>query len=358
MNRLMLRFLQSALTVLCLALLFGCSANRVQVTQDQQQPIDSDSGRYTNLYPGEKDYPFTCTENCYQPRQEIHCRPEQGCQYQGTLGAAEFEQGFRVQWLGHAFFLITTPSGETLATDPVLQEFDWPINWLHAWFNGNYRLRYPTPQGGFDAIEGVLYSHVHYDHFSRASVSDLPDNVRYFTPLGMSRHFPDAGLSVNELGWFSQTTLGQSVITAVPAHHFSSRVLVPYLYEDENAVSWSGWVVESQGQTLFYAGDTGYSAHFKDIGQRYGGMDICLLPIASYHSEAHPKWYRYVHMTPEDALMAAKDLSCKTVIPWGYGNASWGMGDKSSHAPLTRFLNVLDNVQHGADIVILDELSQ
>lgn len=69
-------------------------------------------------------------------------------------------------------------------------------------------------------------------------------------------------------------------------------------------------------------------------------MDICLLPIASYYHKEHGDWYRYVHTTPEDALTAAKDLNCKVMIPWGYGNASWKMGDHSSHSALLRLLHM------------------
>ena len=52
-------------------------------------------------------------------------------------------------------------------------------------------------------------------------------------------------------------------------------------------------------------------------------------------------------MTPEDAVTAANDLRCKVIIPWGYGNAGWGMGDKSSHAPLLRFLALLSGNRMG-----------
>lgn len=114
---------------------------------------------------------------------------------------------------------------------------------------------------------------------------------------------------------------------------------------------WSGWLIEHGGKKLFFAGDTGYSAHFADIRARVGSIDICLLPIASYHHETEGAFYRHVHTTPEDALAAARDLGCKLLIPWGYCNLSWGMGDRSSHAPLQRLLK--EYPQHGAGIPLL-----
>jgi len=37
-----------------------------------------------------------------------------------------------------------------------------------------------------------------------------------------------------------------------------------------------------------------------------------MMPIAAW-------FQRHWHFTPEDAINAAQDLSCKTFIPWGYG---------------------------------------
>jgi N-acyl-phosphatidylethanolamine-hydrolysing phospholipase D len=52
-------------------------------------------------------------------------------------------------------------------------------------------------------------------------------------------------------------------------------------------------------------------------------------------------------------------LGCKLMIPWGYGNASWKMGDHSSHAPLQRLLTMRDKLKHRAEgqvpLLILNE---
>ena len=118
---------------------------------------------------------------------------------------------------------------------------------------------------------------------------------------------------------------------------------------------WGGWVIEQQGKRIFFAGDTGYSPHFKDIQQAYGDMDICLIPIASYYHKEHGNWYRNVHTTPEDALAAASELNCKVMIPWGYGNSSWKMGDHRSHSPLLRLLKMHEEQQSTIPLYILNE---
>lgn len=337
------------------ASLSACSSNTVKVINSDKQPIDADSARFTNLYPGEKQYPITCKSGCYEPTRELVCNDEQ-CTYTGQYAQSEYSNDFIIQWMGHAQFSIVTPSGERLLTDPVFNEFDWPINWLHGMFKGDYREAYPDiDQSEIEAVDGVLYSHVHYDHFNKADIKQLGSGAAYYVPLDVARHFPEIGADIFELGWFTQAKSGETTVHAVPAHHFSSRTFIPFIYDDTNRASWNGWLLRSNDKTLFFAGDTGYSKHFKDIYDDFGDIDVCLLPIASYHSDESPKWYRYVHMTPEDAITAAKNLNCKTVIPWGYGNASWEMGDKSSHAPLLRFLTMVKRIKPDFEIVILDE---
>lgn len=342
---------------LAIGSLSACSSNNVKVIDAGKQPVRSDSQRFTNLYTGEKQYPVSCESDCYESISELTCSDER-CTYTGPYAQANYVNDFVVQWLGHAQFSIVTPSGERWLTDPVFKEFDWPINWLHAMFNGDYRENYPDIDSAEpDAVDGVLYSHIHYDHFNKADIEQLGNSISYYVPRNVAGHFPEIGADVFEMGWFSQSTEGETTINAVPAHHFSSRTFIPFIYDDSNRASWNGWLLKSEGKTLFFAGDTGYSEHFKDIHEQSGDIDVCLLPIASYHSEESPEWYRYVHMTPEDAISAAQDLHCKTVIPWGYGKASWGMGDKSSHAPLLRFLTMVKRMDTDFEIVVLKEHS-
>ena len=87
----------------------------------------------------------------------------------------------------------------------------------------------------------------------------------------------------------------------------------------------------------------------------YGDIDVCLIPIASYYSKDDPNWYRYVHTTPEDALNAAQELNCKVMIPWGYGNSSWKMGDHSSHSALLRLLHMYNKMDSKVPLYILNE---
>lgn len=343
-------------------LLSACSTpNTVQHQVSEQAVIEQVAdgeykGMYRNLYRlplGKRLYPANCEADCYPEHQDVVCdTPAQDCRYTGPQQSPLLTSGFSLQWLGHASFLVQTPDGQQLLFDPVFGQFDWPVNWIQP-FVGIIKRPY-TPTLSAEQLantDAVLYSHLHYDHFSHASIKQIGNSPTYYLPLGMADYMPEGGYNIVEQAWYSQSQQGELTIHLVPAHHFNNRKL----FNDDNRALWGGWLLEQNGKTLFFAGDTGYSEHFKDIQQKYGDIDICLLPIASYHHETEGDWYRYVHTTPEDALVAADELGCKVMIPWGYGNASWLMGDISSHSPLLRLLHMQQQLNSQVPLLILNE---
>ncbi len=318
------------------------------------------AGRYQNLYPGNKQYPTTCSGNCYAASEQLVCDDTNSqCQYQAKQTVPTINSGFTVRWLGHASFYIKSPNGEQLLIDPVKDQFDSPVDLAFKLTGGIYRKPgfWPT-RTELSNLDAVLYSHIHYDHFNKADIEEIGNAPRYLVPLGFADNFPTGGFNISEMAWYANTQINDLTIHALPAHHFSSRILVPFIYDDHNKDLWNGWLLEQSGQTLFFAGDTGYSKHFQDIKQKYGEIDVCLMPIASYYHEQDGKWYRYVHTTPEDALNAAKELSCKVMIPWGYGNSSWQMGDHSSHSALLRLLHMYKVMNEPVPLYILNEGEQ
>jgi len=345
------------------SILAACSAaNHVQIIAgpDTIVPLHKDgerAGRYHNLYPGKKTYPVSCKSDCYPKNTRLVCETEaENCQYQGELINPKLKTGFVVRWLGHAGFMIKTPNGQQVVFDPVKDQFDSPVDLAFRLASGFYRKPGDwLTKSEINNLDAVMYSHIHYDHFNKADIEEIGNSPRYLTPLGMADNFPAGGFNISEMAWYAKTKIDDLTIHALPAHHFSSRVLVPFIYEDNDKDLWSSWLLEQNGKTLFFAGDTGYSQHFSDIEQKYGEIDICLIPIASYYHEENGDWYRYVHTTPEDALSAAQDLNCKVMIPWGYGNSSWKMGDHSSHSALLRLLHMYNKMESPTPLYILNE---
>ena len=353
---------KGALTVLVSALLGCASQNHVEkVIHDDSvinyADVEGYEDRFTNIYGEFDDYPVTCEDDCYPANPIISCKEEmQTCLYNGEHPKVSLDTGYTVTWLGHASFVIDTPSGEQFLIDPVFEQFDWPVNWafrLAEGFNRNPAV--PLSHEKKAQTDAVLYSHIHYDHFNKDDIGELGNTPTYLVPLGFAEHFPKGGFTIKEMAWYASQKVSQTTAHFVPAHHFSNRILVPFIHEDNNATLWGGWVLENNGKTLFFAGDTGYSPHFKDIHERFGDIDVCLLPIASYFSKESPKFYRKVHTTPEDAITAAEDLQCGVVIPWGYGNSSWRMGDKTSHSALFRLLHMKDKLNTPIPWYVLNE---
>jgi L-ascorbate metabolism protein UlaG (beta-lactamase superfamily) len=79
---------------------------------------------------------------------------------------------------------------------------------------------------------------------------------------------------------------------------------------DRNETLWAGWIVRSDAKSLYYSGDTGYADHFTAIGERHGPFDLTMIKIGAY-DDAWP----YVHVDPEQAVMAHAELKGRIFLP-------------------------------------------
>ena len=225
--------------MLSFTLFVGCTSTN-QVTHIEQadsiikyKENPDKLGRFSNLYSSKKTYPVTCQENCYQPSNALVCEsPAENCRFVGEQFRPEVNTGFTFRWLGHASFYLKSSEGSTLLLDPVSKQFDWPVDWAFRVANGFFRHepKWLTSSELKD-VDAALYSHIHYDHFNKGDIKNIGTKTQYFVPLGFGEHFPDDGYSINEMTWFSTTQLAELTLNFVPAHHFSSRILVPYVYE-------------------------------------------------------------------------------------------------------------------------------
>ena len=79
---------------------------------------------------------------------------------------------------------------------------------------------------------------------------------------------------------------------------------------DENKALWGSWlVVGSKGHKFWFAGDTAYSDVFKQIGQRYGPIDLSAIPIGAYSPRST---MIHNHVNPEEAIKVHQDVQAKT----------------------------------------------
>jgi N-acyl-phosphatidylethanolamine-hydrolysing phospholipase D len=100
-------------------------------------------------------------------------------------------------------------------------------------------------------------------------------------------------------------------LTLAPVQHWSSRT--PW---DRNKTLWGSWVIEQAHMRLFFGGDFGYSPDLAAIGQRFGNVDLAMLPIGSYE----PRWFMSgMHVNPEEAVRAQQDLHSRYAVGMHWG---------------------------------------
>jgi L-ascorbate metabolism protein UlaG (beta-lactamase superfamily) len=216
----------------------------------------------------------------------------------------------RVTFVNHATLLVQMNDVNVL-TDPVWSQRVSPVSWA-----GPRRRRPPGLRlEDLPQIDLVLLSHNHYDHLDLPTLRRLErrDRPAFLCGLGVGALLRENQVSaVTELDWWETATVRRSLsVTSVPVRHFSGRG--PF---DRNRTLWTGFVLSGSAGNVFFAGDTGYGAHFSQIRERFGQIRLALLPIGAYK----PSWFMGpVHISPEEALRVQRDLDAPTAAGIHYG---------------------------------------
>jgi len=228
-----------------------------------------------------------------------------------------------VTWIGHATLLVRM-DGVTFVTDPIFSERASPVS-----FAGPSRMVQPgVPLAQLPPLDFATLSHDHYDHSDLGSITALSARgVPFIVPLGLGELVRGAGGTATELDWWQETRVGNVRIVCVPAQHFSGRSLV-----GGNTTLWAGWVVIGPTRRFYHAGDTGYFDGFREIGSRFGPIDLAAVPIGAYDPASI---MQFVHMNPEEAVQAALDARAATAVGMHYG--TFDLTDEPPDEPPRRF---------------------
>ena len=212
----------------------------------------------------------------------------------------------RLTYIGHATVLIEL-DGVRILTDPVLGARLGPLRRLG-----------PTPDpAGLGAIDAVLISHSHPDHFHGASLRTIPGRPLIVVPRGLGGSAHRHGREVREVSTNDRVELGAVRVTAVPARHARSP-----LHRDARPL---GFLIEGSTR-VYFAGDT---ALYEGMTRLAGHVDVALLPVGRWGSQRGP-----ARLSPSTAVEAAGLVGADIAVPihWGtlyvpgFAAGRWGWG--------------------------------
>jgi len=222
-----------------------------------------------------------------------------------------------ITWIGHSSFLVQI-GGFNILLDPIFGDV-------------SFFLKRIIPLGmtikQMPHIDFVLISHNHRDHMDGTSllaVKNRSADVTILVPEGDKHWFDRRGFArTYEHTWWQQRSFklkkGQSEITFtfLPAVHWSQRG-----FFDHNKSLWGSWMIEWEDHQVYFAGDTSYGLHFKEISQEFKNISAALLPVGP--CEPHDL-LAGTHLNAQQAGQAFLDLRAKHMIPMHWGAFPFGV---------------------------------
>ena len=234
---------------------------------------------------------------------------------------------FEVFWLGHSSLIFELASVRFM-TDPVFGNA--------APLPGIVR-RYcepPLPRTELPELDFILISHDHYDHLEYATIRALRNaGIHFITPLGVGARLRGWGIAperIHELNWGESTQFAGLKVTALCARHFSGRST-----SDRNRTLWAAFLIEGGGKRIFFGADGGYGAHFREIGDQHGPIDLVCLEIDAWNE----RWPNN-HLFPDEVIRAFLDLKGRTLLP-----IHWGVFDLAMHPWDESIRKVMEHAQ-------------
>ena len=204
-----------------------------------------------------------------------------------------------IAWIGHATFIIKL-GNTTIITDPLFSKNAGPLIFGPK--------RYVNPAINLEDIPKIdllLLTHNHYDHLDASALRNFPHKkTKVIIPLRLSKYFKLFN-DVNEIDWYEKIIINKEIqITLLPAVHWSKRSLF-----DTNKTLWGSFLIEYKNKKILFSSDTGYGNVFKQLGKKYGPIDLTFINIGAYNffPMMPIKDKSIYHTNPEEALKIGKD---------------------------------------------------
>ncbi len=183
----------------------------------------------------------------------------------------------KVTFYGHACFMLESGQ-DSLIFDPFLKD-----NSLAPVAPEDIQANY------------ILVSHFHGDHFGDTETIARKNDATIISSAEISSHCLENGLKAHKMHIGGKYSFDFGWVKLTPAFHGAGIA---------GGLA-CGFLVNLEGKTVYFAGDTGLFGDMALIGDH--NLDLALLPIGDNFT-----------MGPEDALKAARMLKAAAVIPMHY----------------------------------------
>lgn len=151
-------------------------------------------------------------------------------------------------------------------------------------------------------VNYVLLTHGHNDHVGDAFAIAQANQATLIAPNELAVYFGRKGLNVHPMHIGGSFSFPFGRVKLTQAFHGSA-----YQEEGQENLIYmgmpAGFLITMDGKTIYHAGDTSLFGDMKLLGEM-NEIDVAFLPIGDNFT-----------MGPEDALMAAKFLQAKTIVP-------------------------------------------
>jgi L-ascorbate metabolism protein UlaG (beta-lactamase superfamily) len=179
--------------------------------------------------------------------------------------------------------------------------------------------------------------------------------AKVMLPLKLGKYFTRNGYKdVNEMDWYDEIKVNEKLkITFLPAVHWSKRSLT-----DTNKTLWGNFLIEYNDKKILFACDTGVGDIYKELGKKYGPIDLSFINIGAYNF--YPmmpiKDKSSFHTNPEEALSIGRDLKSKKIIGMHWG--TFVLSLEPIMEPMTRFKDNANKYGFNKDDAILFKIGQ
>jgi L-ascorbate metabolism protein UlaG (beta-lactamase superfamily) len=242
--------------------------------------------------------------------------PAPQCPIPGTWS----DDRLTVAWLGHATVLLNF-YGSWVLTDPALERRIGLGRGLAKL--GPKRLIAPALHPSeLPPLDLVLLSHAHMDHTDLGTLRRLPAETPVVVQTG-NRDLVRRFNRVDELAWGEETEIHGVRIESTESRHWGARMIT------DTQRGYGGYLLQKQGHTVLFAGDTAYTDALTPLGRR-GRIDLAILPIGAYDP-----WIAN-HASPEQAWAMFKALGAEYVLP--VHHSTFRLSREPVDEPSRRFL--------------------